>query len=403
MLRVLHMTESLPAAAGGTTAAFLGLMEALGTQREGLAFRAVSQKLDSADDTLRLIDPRDERWVFTNPRGRFRAGGLARGAIEQIRTFNPHVVHVHGLWCPDVVAAASAAMDAGCKVVWQPHGMLVEAALNRSAWKKRLFLALGLRTALARADAVLFTSTTEHDTSRLLMLGPSTRPAIVPLPVKIEPPEADLPRLHAEGRAKWNLGDVPVIVFVGRLHPVKRVHLSIAALAEARTAHPGTKLLLVGDGEPAYANMLRQKAAKLGVADGLVFAGWLRGDDKYRALAAADALVFNSEFENFGFAAVEAMLCHTPTVMTDNLSLARPSEAAGAGLVASSDPVQIGSQLARLITDPQRRVMGRRGRAWVEASFSAHAVGAQLADLYESLAGNQPTASRPPTPLAAAT
>lgn len=400
MLRLLHITESLPAAAGGTTAAFLGLMQALGTQQGRLAFRAVSQTLDPADDTLRQIDPRDERWVFTRPRGRFRADGLAQGAIEQIQSFKPHVVHVHGLWCPDVVAAARAAMDAGAKVVWQPHGMLVEAAMNRSAWKKRLFLALGLRKALARADAVLFTSATEHDTSRLLLLGPATRPAVVPLPVKIEPPEADLPRLHAEGRAKWKLGDVPVIVFVGRLHPVKRVHLSVAALAEARTAHPGTKLLLVGDGDAAYEAMLREKAAQLGVADGLVFAGWLSGDDKYRALAAADALVFNSEFENFGFAAVEALLCHTPTVMTDNLSLARPSEAAGAGRVATSDPADIGGQLARLITDPRRRVMGRRGRTWVEASFSAQAVGTQLADLYESLASAPPPTGRAPAPLA---
>lgn len=387
MLRVLHVTESLPASAGGTTAAFLGLMQALGTQTERLEFRAVSQTLTPDDDTLKHIDPRDPRWVFTGPRGGFRPGALAADAAAQIRAFKPDVVHVHGLWCPDVVAAADAALGFGARLVWQTHGMLVEAAMRRSAWKKWIFQRMGMARTFKAAHAVVFTSGTEHDTSRLIMLGAKTRPAVIPLPVKIEPAEHELPRLHAEGRAKWSLGDSPTAVFVGRLHPVKRVDLSVGALAEARAMHPQARLLLVGDGEADYAAMLRAKASQLGVLDGLIFAGWLSGEDKYRAMAAADALVFNSEFENFGFAAVEALLCGTPTVMTDNLSLAKPAANAGAGLVARSDPGDLGGQLARLMTDPQRRVMGLRGRAWVEASFSARAVGAQLADLYEALVG----------------
>ncbi len=388
MIRVLHVTESIHAAAGGTSAAFVGLIEALRTQGGRLEVRAVTQRPEPGDGVLEWINPADPMWVWTGRPGRLWAGSLGRAAAETIRAFRPHVVHLHGLWCADLVHAAKAARSTRAAAVWQPHGMLVREALRRSWRKKQVFLALGLSRELAAARGAVFTSSTEESTSAVERLGPRVRRAVVPLMVRIEPEEADLPRLHREGRAKWSIpADAPTAVFVGRLHPVKRVELTLAAFARARREHPAARLLLVGEGEGAYVAGLRGLADRLGIGPAVTWAGWLHGEDKFRALAAADALVFNSEFENFGFAAVEALNCHTPTVMTDNLSLARPSAEAGAGVVAPGEAEGLGDALAGMLVNPERRAMGRRGRAWVVRTFSAPVIGASLANFYAAVAG----------------
>jgi glycosyltransferase involved in cell wall biosynthesis len=396
MLRVLHMAESIPAASGGTSTAFVGLLAALRTQAGGVELRAVTQRLAPGDKMLSSINPADTMWTWTGPKGGLRPGALGWGARDVIRSFRPDVVHLHGLWCADLVAAANAGRRAGAKIVWQPHGMLVHAALAHSALKKKIFLMLGLGGALKRADAVIFTSPIEASTSNVGLINPAGVHAVVPLPVRIEPEEAALPALRREGRAKFGLDPAaPVIVFVGRLHPVKRVDLTVAAFAAVRRSLPAARLLLVGEGDAAYVEGLRQQARQAGVVEAIVFAGWLDGADKFRALAAGDVLVFNSQFENFGFAAVEAMNCHTPVVMTENLSLAAPAAAAGAGLSVASDPESLARGLVTVLNDPQRAAMGRRGRAWVEATFSHSVLGAQLVELYTRLArGPQPADRR---------
>jgi glycosyltransferase involved in cell wall biosynthesis len=387
MIRVLHITESIPASAGGTSAAFAGLVEALRTQPTRLDPRALTQALAPDDATHTMINARDGLWIWTGPRGRFRAGRLGQHAADTIDQLKPHVVHIHGLWCPDLVFAARHALRRSCRLVWQPHGMMVREAMARSRWKKQLFLALGLRSALARTDALVFTSDTERATSLQSQYAPNARPEVIPLPVRIEPDEGRLPALRAEGRARLNIpARTPLAVFVGRLHPVKRVHLTLGALAQARESVPEARLVLIGDGDGAYVEQMRSLARELGVLEAVTFAGWLSGDDKWRTIAAADALLLNSEFENFGFAAVEALDCHVPVIMTDNLSLAAPAAQAGAGLVCPSSAEALGHALATLLTSADRAAMGRAGRAWVARSFSHQVVGSALADLYESLA-----------------
>jgi glycosyltransferase involved in cell wall biosynthesis len=290
--------------------------------------------------------------------------------------------------------------------------MLVRAALQHKRLKKRAFeIALGLGEALRNASAVIFTSEIERDTSDLSRLGPPARTSreVVPLPVAIPGSERDLPSLRQAGRARWLateandpgrtlLGgesqvdlNTPLLVFMGRLHPVKRVDLTLKAFALARESSPDARLLLIGKGEDDYTRWLKAESERLGVAPALRWAGWLHGRDKLQALAAGDALVLNSEFENFGYAIVEGLVMGTPVVVTENLSLAPAIAEIGAGASAAAEPRALADAMLRILSRPDdaRREMGLRGRHWVEAQFSRQAVGTRLATLYTQLAGSR--------------
>ena len=388
LLTALHITESIPASAGGTSLAFVELIEALRTQPTVRPF-ACSQALPPSDPALTWITHHEPGlWHWTSPRGKFLPGGLARDARALIDQLRPGVVHLHGLWCPDVVAAALHAQSRGIPTCWHPHGMLVREALSRSAIKKAIFKRLGLARALGNAAACIFATQGELDGSDHAMLGAATLREVIPLPVKMEIGLEDRPALRAAGRARLNLPDAaPVTVFVGRLHPVKRVDLTLAAFAHARATVKGAHLLLVGDGEPEYTAMLRRHAAELGITPAVTFAGWQSGRHKWQCLCAADALIINSEFENFCYALVEALIAGTPVVMTNNLAMAPQAASAGAGVTAPADPVSLGDALARLLLSADAPAAGARGRSWVAANFSRGAVGEKLAALYATIAG----------------
>jgi len=392
LLKVLHITESMTAAGGGTSTAFVELIESLLAHPDEIAVLAISQRLPPGDAALGWIASHDQsRWTFTGPPGRLRPGAMFGEALAALDRFRPDVLVLHGLWCTDLIALARLAQHRRIAVVVHPHGMLVRAALARSHTKKAMFRFLtGSPGVFSRAGAFVFATDGELRDSDLSMLGPSaTSPAraVIPLAVNMAVAADSRPDLRAAGRARFNLAPgEPALVFMGRLHPVKRVELTIDAFAKASKDHPGLKLMLVGDGEATYVDSLRARAQSLGVLQAVIFAGWLSGDAKWQALAAADALIINSEFENFCYALVEALIVQTPVIMTDNLAMAPAAQNAGAGFMATSDPDALAAAITRLLAiSTDRASMGARGRAWVEASFSRPAVGAALVRLYQSI------------------
>ncbi|MGQ0628240.1 MAG: glycosyltransferase [Phycisphaerales bacterium] len=390
MLKVMHITESMAAAGGGTSTAFIEIIEALRTQSDSVEVSALSPRLEPGDESLRRIAHHDPSgWIWTGPPGRFRPGAFFERAAEELRRRRPDLLVAHGLWCTDIVALGRLAQALGILTVHHPHGMLVREALARSRMKKQVFRFLtGLPAVLRGSRAVVFATEGEVAGSDLSMLGTARR-AVVPLPVPIEVSASELPALRAAGRATLaSLFAAPVgpddkvAIFVGRLHPVKRVELSLAALAAS--GQQNVRLLLVGDGEPAYVENLRALAQRLGLLHRIAFAGWRSGRDKWQLLAAADALLINSEFENFCYALVEALIAGVPVVATANLAMAPALVAAGGGLSAPGGAAALGAALGRLLALPahSRAAMAAAGRTWVEQNFSRQAVGRAMLGVY---------------------
>lgn len=396
MIRIAQVSPSVDAPSGGTTTAFLGVLSATRAQ-PGLDVRAVSTAPPEGDPNWQSI--RHDQvgrgaaaWLLAPDAGRtLFPAALGRETAAAVRSGQFDLVHLHGIWSPDLLHIAAAAHKTGVPYLWQPHGMLVRTAVAQKRLKKELFLAVGMAKALRNAAALIYCTAEERDQSRPPSGIPASRQHVVPLPVEVPADLPPRPEMAAAARKRFNLpAAAPAVVFMGRLHPVKQVELTLQAVAIASKSIPDLHLVLIGDGEPDYVSALKAAAAQLGIADRVRWPGFVLGSEKWTSLAAGDVLTLNSKHENFGFVAVEALCVGTAPVLTSNLALAPELAAAGGGVSCEPTAAALAAAYVQTLGNPDRDSMVRRGREWVDAHLSAHAVGSTLTALYRSVAAKQP-------------
>jgi glycosyltransferase involved in cell wall biosynthesis len=104
------------------------------------------------------------------------------------------------------------------------------------------------------------------------------------------------------------------IAFIGRLDPVKRVHLLVAAIAQLRASLDRPVVLTIaGDGPER--SRLEQLARRAALCDVVTFLGEVA--DVRPVLAAADVFVLPSAQEGLPFTILEAFAGHRPVVAFD--------------------------------------------------------------------------------------
>lgn len=189
-----------------------------------------------------------------------------------------------------------------------------------------------------------------------------------PARVSIVHPGVDLdifsPGSAAQARARMDIRpDVNVLLFVGRIQPLKGPDVLIRATAEVIRQDPAKReeLLTVICGGPSGAGPerlddLRKLAAELGVADIVRFEPPATREELADWYRAADLVCVPSYSESFGLVAVEAQACGTPVVAAavGGLHTAVADGASGV-LVDSHDPQDWARVLDRLISHPSYR------------------------------------------------
>jgi len=116
-------------------------------------------------------------------------------------------------------------------------------------------------------------------------------------------------------RERYSLGEGPVLLTLSRL-PTQELGKGHDEVLEALPAlletHPTLTYVIAGTGPDA--NRLRIKAELLGVADHVVFTGYVPEDEKIDHYRMADAFVMPGRTEGFGIVYLEAMACGIPVV-----------------------------------------------------------------------------------------
>ncbi|MHB8766699.1 MAG: glycosyltransferase [Deferrisomatales bacterium] len=142
--------------------------------------------------------------------------------------------------------------------------------------------------------------------------APAHRVAVIPCGVDLG---RFRPADRAAARQSLGLGDgETVLLYVGRLAPVKGLERLFAALPLVRH-RPAPRLLVVG-GDPAGAEAAARRARELGVGERVAFAGAVDQADLPRHYAAVDLVVVPSAYESFRLVALEALACGTPVAAT---------------------------------------------------------------------------------------
>ncbi|CAN2172428.1 RfaG Glycosyltransferase [Candidatus Nanopelagicaceae bacterium] len=185
--------------------------------------------------------------------------------------------------------------------------------------------------------------------------------------------------------------DAHIITFVGRIQPHKGPEVLIRAVAElvSHSPHLRTKLVTNIIGGASGANQseverLKELTSWLGIDDVVCFAPPVARQDLPQWYRAADLICVPSYSESFGLVALEAQACGTPVVATAVGGL-RTAVADGISgvLVDGHDPRAWSSVLARLIQEPQRRVLLSMGAVEHASHFGWDATSRGTLDIYD--------------------
>jgi D-inositol-3-phosphate glycosyltransferase len=228
---------------------------------------------------------------------------------------------------------------------------------------------------------------------------------VPPEKISIVPPGVDIGRFYPipEDEAKDAIGEGKcprLLLFVGRIEPLKGIDTLIRALAMVRQSgamdHECYSLAIIG-GEPdapheeLSVEMVRLQALcrELGLEDLVVFLGKRSQETLPYYYSAAEIVIMPSHYESFGMVALEAMACGTPVVASQVGGLAFLVQDGITGyVVPGGDPETLAKTLEKLMKDPELR--GRLGQQAAEYAkfYSWDKIAARIKNVYEEMLEN---------------
>jgi glycosyltransferase involved in cell wall biosynthesis len=252
---------------------------------------------------------------------------------------------------------------------------------------RRAYFRAASRAGARLADlAIAVSRTVKEDVEHHLPIAPE-RVRVVPLAAAPSYRPLDDPPRMAAVRAKYNLPD-RFVLNVGALEPGKNQATLLRAFARLKTSRPEQSLVIAGPPAWRYERLLRL-VDKLGLADQVLFPGYVAAEDLPALYNLADLFVFPSLYEGFGLPPLEAMACGRPVVASTAPALREVLDGA-ALLVPPLDVDALAKAMASVLGDPDVSTRLREAGLQRVALFSWERTARETAAVYrEAVAGRE--------------
>jgi D-inositol-3-phosphate glycosyltransferase len=197
-----------------------------------------------------------------------------------------------------------------------------------------------------------------------------------------------------QARRALALPDGPMLLFVGRIQPLKGTHVAVQALAEIATAEPHAFMVVVGgpSGPSGDAELARLHALvdEHGLHDRVRFVPPQRHELLSSWYRAADVCVIPSRSESFGLVALEAAACGTPVVAAAVGGLTTLVHDGRTGfLVETRDPSHYAARVRELLADDGLAAAMGAAAAADARRYTWSIAAARLRRLYSDLTARQ--------------
>lgn len=191
-------------------------------------------------------------------------------------------------------------------------------------------------------------------------------------------------RARAES-SRPDLPSGPLVTTVGSLTEQKAQGTLIRALPAIRRRHPGATLVVVGEGPRR--GKLERTSRREGVGEHVHFTGYLpTREDVYGVLEASDVFALSSRYEGFCVAALEAMACGLPVVVSD-IEVLHEVVGEQGRFAAVGSPASFFEEIASLLeNEAERDRLGRGLERRARSEFPLERTAREYADLYHDLA-----------------
>jgi glycosyltransferase involved in cell wall biosynthesis len=183
--------------------------------------------------------------------------------------------------------------------------------------------------------------------------------------------------------------DVPTLVWLGRIDPLKDVETLLHTFARVREVKPETRLRIFGTASKenrGYLKVCEDLARSLDLGDSVTFEGHV--ESVLDAYHAGDVVLLTSISEGFPYTLIEAMAAGKATVATDVGGVREATGGAGI-IVPPRDPQRMADACLIFLNDVGlRNLVGRAARERILSRFTLDQSLAVFGDLYREVTGN---------------
>ena len=340
-MRILHVTLTLKGASGVVT--FVRELN------ERLCTRGIESVVETNNDVTKLLN---DNW---------------------------DIIHIHGLWLYQHVVKLSK--KNGIPIIWSTHGMTAPWSMHHKWWKK--IPAWWLYQKQELKSAAIIHCTTEQEVEWNKSLGISNC-FIAPLGTN----EDSYQPINKKGDKNEK-----VLLFVGRIHPVKGLENLIIAWSKLFSSASNIwgsseywKLKIVGPDERGHLTKLKNLVNKYRLNESVEFIDPKYGTELSKEYELCDCLILPSFTENFGATVIDAM-GHGKPCITSTFTPWKELQERGCGWWVSNEPSILSKAIKEMINsgDDVRHEMGMKGWALVKEKYTWDAVIDKMIEKYNLL------------------
>lgn len=303
--------------------------------------------------------------------------------LKLIRNSNFDVIHSHGHFHMSSNQVAFCNIFIRRPFILTSHG----AILGYQGWKRALEIVFDKtigKLTLRAADRVIALTPTQAKMLKDLGADPR-RMVVIPLWMDMNQvnPLADAEKF----RDIYKLGDRRIVLFIGRLLPIKGLQYLIEA---AKYAETRPAIVIIGDEGPGYPGTkraLEEQVRTLGLDKDIIFTGSFPKEDLAAAYKAADLFVLPSLAEGLPLVLLEAMAfkkCVIATKVPGNIDVIK--DGWNGVLVEPKNPRELAEKIDLLLTDSAlRERLGAQARRDIELNYSSSKILSEIVGLYQDV------------------
>lgn len=379
-MKILHIAASLSSVSGGPPKVIQGLTETLVKKGNEVSIFASAKERDGDN----LIYPKGTKVrifkeSFISKTWKGHSFYFKKALEKEVPNFN--IVHIHETWHYLHFVAYRMAKKFKKPFIITPYGTLEPWCLNYKGFKKKVFSFLIQRRILKEASAIH--AITENEAKNIKAFGVNNTPiAVIPNGIDLQefrnlPPKEALLSFIPKLKGK------KIILFLGRIHPIKGLDLLIKAFSKIAKQRKNICLLVVGPDEDGYQAKIENLLEKEGILDRVFFTGMLTGYKKLVVLGGSDICIIPSYSEARSIVALEAMLSGLPVIITHQCNFPEIAENK-AGLIINPKEDELTEAITKLLENPSFiKEMGENGQGLVREKFAWDNVADQTLDLYK--------------------
>lgn len=260
-----------------------------------------------------------------------------------------------------------------------PHGSLYPETVGLKSTKiKRVFLWLYVKKMLQRASQVLFSTQDERE-KVLAFLQLNINAAILPNIVD-QKPFIPLPE-RGTWRKKFQIHPkAPMLVHYGRINFKKGISFVLEIIPKLVILFPDIRYVIAGGDDAMCRLELDRIIEEKGISKQIIFTGLLNQTDGISLLRDADLFVLPSLSENFGMSVVEAMLCETAVIVSDQVGISNDLAHSECARIISTKGDELFDAIVSLLKNGEQRTqIGLKGAKFVQEHYSEEQVKEDLA------------------------